>query len=161
MENCVLLNSLKSNIIQSISMLDKIIENCPSDLWDKKVSGYVFWQQLVHTFAGMYGWLRDDKLEVIPPFSTFNGKNIYSEFENDPEITLTKEEVIGLFNETKETVEKWFYCKDDDWLKLPFKQYNKWTNLENTVGQISHVMYHIGHFDAIFRENGIKGVWNE
>jgi hypothetical protein len=142
-------------------MLDKIIENCPDDLWNEKVSGYVFWQQLVHTFAGMHGWLREDKLETIPPFSTFNGKNIYSEFENDPEIILSKEDVIELFNETKETVGKWFDGKDDDWLKSLFKQYNKWTNLENTVGQIGHVMYHIGHFDSIFRENGIKGIWNE
>jgi len=161
MENCILLNSLKNNVFQSISMLEKVIETCPDDLWNKKASGYVFWQQLIHTFAGMYGWLREDKLEVVPPFSTFNGKNIYSEFENEPEIMLTKADVKKFFDETKETVEKWFNGKDDDWLKSPFKQYEKWTNLDSTVGQINHVMYHIGHFDAIFRENKLKGVWNE
>jgi len=74
---------------------------------------------------------------------------------------LTKADVKKFFNETKETVEKWFYGKDDDWLKSPFKQYDKWTNLDSTVGQINHVMYHIGHFDAIFRENNLRGVWNE
>jgi hypothetical protein len=161
MENCVLLNSLKDNFFKSVSMLDKIIEFCPNNLWNRKVSGYVFWQQLVHTFAGMYGWLRDDRLKIIPPFSTFNGKKIYSEFENDPEIMLTKEDIIELFNETKESVEKWFNGKDDDWLKSPFKQYKKWTNLDNTIKQISHIMYHVGHFDSIFRENRLKGVWNE
>jgi hypothetical protein len=30
------------------------------------------------------------------------------------------------------------------------------TKLDMTMGQIKHIMYHIGHCDAIFRENGIK-----
>jgi hypothetical protein len=161
MENRVFLDSMKRDILKSISMLEKIIENCPDDLWNKKASGYVFWQQLAHTFAGMYGWMREDKLEAIPPFSTFNGKKIYSEFENDPETALSKVDTIGLLNETKETVEKWFNEKDDNWLISPYKPYNKRTNLDITIGQIGHVMYHIGHFDSIFRENGLKGVWND
>ena len=53
MENNVILSSLKTQLLISFSMLEKIIENCPDELWNKKVSGYVFWQQLVHAFAGM------------------------------------------------------------------------------------------------------------
>jgi len=154
MENNFLVNSLKNQFFLSFSMLEKIIEICPDELWNKKISGYVFWQQLVHTFSGIHGWLREEKPEVIPPFPTFNGKNIYPEFENDPEIMLTKTEINSLCNETKKTAEKWFEGKDDDWLKKPL--FNKFTNFDNTTGQIRHVMYHIGHCEAIFRENGIK-----
>jgi len=74
MEKNVLLHSLKTQFLISFSMLEKIIETCPDELWNKKVSGYVFWQQLIHAFAGIHGWLREDKLEIMPPFSIFNGK---------------------------------------------------------------------------------------
>jgi len=155
MENDVILHSLKTQLLISFSMLEKIIEICPDELWNKKGSGYVFWQQLVHAFAGTHGWLKEEKLEIMPPFSTFNGKKIYSEFENDPEIMLTKTDVIQLCNETKETIEKWFNGKDDNWLKMPFAVF-KINNFDNIVGQIRHIMYHVGHCEAIFRENDIK-----
>jgi hypothetical protein len=155
MENRILLNSLKNHFFISLSMLEKIIKICPDELWNKKKSNFIFWQQLIHTFAGMKGWLRDEKTENIP-FSEINGKKVYPEFENDPEIMLTKEEIIKCFDETKEIVEKWFYERDDNWLKLPYKIYDKVTNFDITMGQIKHIMYHIGHCEAIFRENGIK-----
>jgi hypothetical protein len=155
MGNCILLDSIKNQYFISFSMLEKIIEICPDELWNKKVSGYVFWQQLIHTFAGSKGWLREEKIDGIP-FSQINGKNIYSEFENDPETILAKDEVKKCCNEVKEIAEKWFAGKDDDWLKSPYKIYDKINNFDQTVGQIRHIMYHIGHCEAIFRENGIK-----
>jgi hypothetical protein len=136
-------------------MLEKIVEICPDELWNKKVSGFVFWQQLIHTLAGMKGWLREEKPESIP-FSEFNGKKIYIEFENEPEIILTKKDIIDCFIEVKEITEKWFSGKDDNWLKSSYKLYNKITNYDMTEGQIRHIMYHVGHCEAIFRENGIK-----
>ena len=155
MENRIILNSLKNQLSLCFSMLEKIIEICPGELWNKKVSGFVFWQQLVHVLSGAYAWLRAERPEEIPPFATFDGKKIYPEFENDPEITLTKIEVKELFDKTKETAEKWFDGKDDEWLKMPFAVF-KINNFENIEAQIRHIMYHAGHCDAIFRANGIQ-----
>jgi hypothetical protein len=107
MENNVFFFLLKNQYFILVRMLGKIIEICPNELWNSKKSGFVFWQQLIHTFAGIKGWLREEKIEGIP-FSEINGKNIYPEFENDPEIILTKEEVLKCFNEAKEIAEKWF-----------------------------------------------------
>ena len=107
-----------------------------------------------------YGWLRNEKLGYIP-LNEINGKKIYIEFEKDPEIMLTKVEVLNYCNETKDVVEKWLFEKNDDWLKAPYEIYNKWTNFDTTIGQIKHMMYHIGYCDAIFRENDLKGIWNE
>jgi hypothetical protein len=161
MENNMLLKYLEDQFFRSFSMLEKTIEICPDELWNSKKSGFVFWQLLIHTFAGMYGWLREEKLGYIP-FNEINGKKIYIEFEKEPEIFLTKWDIIKCCNETKGIVEKWFSGKDDEWLKSPYKIYNKRTNFDTTVGQIEHMMYHIGYCDAIFRENGMeKGVWNE
>jgi hypothetical protein len=38
-------------------------------------------------------------------------KNIYPEFENDPKINLTKEDILEMFDEIKEISEKWFWVK--------------------------------------------------
>ena len=159
MDNNVILNSLKTQLLISFSMLKKIIENCSDELWNKKVSGYVFWQQLVHAFAGTYGWLREEKLGYVP-FSKFNGKYVYIDFENDPEINLKKDDIIKCCTETKDVVQKWFSEKDDNWFLSPWKIYPKITNLDNTVGQIRHLMYHVGHCEASLREKGIEtGEW--
>ena len=155
MESGKLLTSLKSSLFLSFRMLKNTAEICPDELWNKKLSGFVFWQQLIHTISGMFGWLREEKTESIP-FSEFNGKKIYPEFENEPEIVLTKIDISGFFNETKTAVEKWFTGKDDDWLVSPYRIYPKITNFDIIEGQIRHVMYHVGHLEAIFREHGIK-----
>jgi NOL1/NOP2/fmu family ribosome biogenesis protein len=154
-ENNVILNMLKNQFFILVKMLEKIIDICPNDLWNSKKSGFIFWQQLMHTFAGMKGWLREEKMEGIP-FSEINGKKIYPEFEHDPEIILTKEDVFNCFNEVKIMAEEWFFGKNDEWLKSPYKIYNKITNFDMTIGQFKHIMYHIGYCEAIFRENGIE-----
>jgi hypothetical protein len=110
MENNIFLNSLKNHFFISVSMLGKIIEICSIELWNNKKSGFVFWQQLIHTFFGTKGWLRDQEVENIP-FSEINGKNIYPEFEKDPEI--------------KEIAREWFLGKDDEWLKSLYKYITK------------------------------------
>jgi hypothetical protein len=47
-------------------------------------------------------------------------------------------------------------------LKSPYEIYKEWTNFSTTVGQIKHMMYHVGYCDSIFRESGMeKGIWNE
>ena len=46
MENCIFLNKLKHNFFASFSMLEKIIDICPNELWNKKLSGFIFWQQI-------------------------------------------------------------------------------------------------------------------
>ena len=155
MENSVILTMLKNQFFIIVTMLEKIIEICPDEIWNSKKSGFIFWQQLMHTLSGMTGWLREDEPEATP-FSEINGKNIYPEFEKDPEIVVTKGEVLEYFNETKASAEKWFCAKNDEWLKLPHKIHSSITNFDITIGQFKHIMYHIGYCEAIFRENGTE-----
>jgi hypothetical protein len=134
-------------------MLERCIETCPDQLWNKKLSGFVFWQQLIHALTGIHSWLKEEKLEEIPSFAIYSGKNVFPDFGYDPEIMLTKTDVHILFRETKRTAEKWFNGKDDDWLKKPI--FNTFTNFDNTLSHLRHLMYHAGHCEAIFRENNI------
>ena len=153
MENCTFINSLRNHFFVSISMLERIIEICPDELWNKKVSGFVFWQQIFHTFTGGHFWLRTEKTEFEEPFKD---KNVYPELEKDPETTLSKDTLRKFCHDTKEIADKWFSDKDDNWLKLPSKLSDKVTNYNLMIGQIKHMMYHIGHCEAVFRENGIE-----
>jgi hypothetical protein len=154
MENCAFLNPLKKYFFGSFSMLEKILEICPDELWNKKAAGIVFWQQLAHAFGGAHYWLREENTEFIDPFKD---QNIYLErMEKDPESILSKGVLRQYCKEIKEIAEKWFNGRDDDWLKLPSKIYNKATNNEAALMQIKHIMYHVGHCEAVFRENGIE-----
>jgi hypothetical protein len=136
-------------------MLERIIEICPDDLWNTKKSGFIFWQQVIHVLSWMNACMRDGKMKPLP-FSDFNGKNIYPDFENIPEIMLTKSEIIECCKATKEIAKKCFSGKDDNWLKLPWEKHNKVTNFDMLESSIKHLIYHIGHCEAVFRENGIK-----
>jgi hypothetical protein len=131
MENNMLLDSLKNNFFISFSMMEKVMEICPDELWNCKKSGFIFWQQLLHTLAGIQYWLREENTQFDEPFKE---KNVYPELDGNPENILSKEDIKKYCNEVKQLVNKWFEGKDDNWLK----------------------MYHIGHCEAIFRENGIK-----
>ena len=55
MEKNMLFSYLRNQFIDAFSQLEKIIEICPDDIWNNKKSGFVFWQQLMHAFAGMVG----------------------------------------------------------------------------------------------------------
>jgi hypothetical protein len=139
-------------------MLEKIIEICPDELWNVKKSGFTFWHQLLHTFVGICYWLREEKIQFD---GTLNGKNINTELDVDELKKVTndiysKQDIIDICNKSKNIAVKWFDGKDDNWLNLPYNNYKKITNFDATIGQIKHIMYHIGHFEAIYREAGIK-----
>jgi hypothetical protein len=90
-------------------MLENILEICPDELWNKKVSGFVFWQQLLHAFGGVHYWLREENTEFIEPFKD---QNVYPErMEKDPENILSKDVLKQYCKETKEIAEKWFNWK--------------------------------------------------
>jgi hypothetical protein len=73
----------------------------------------------------------------------------------------TKNDVLEICNGTKSQCEKWFKDKNDNWLLLPIimdvkRSDIKFTNFDVTMEMIQHTMYHIGHCEAILRENNIK-----
>jgi hypothetical protein len=154
MENCVFLNKLKLHFSASFSMLEKVIEICPNELWNKKVSGFIFWKQALHTIRWGIFWLRGENIEFAERFDEKNGYP--AKMKKDPEKILLKDDVKECCFELKEMVEKWFSNKDDNWLKLPCWGNNKITNFDVIINQIKHFDYHIGYCESIFREHNIN-----
>ena len=139
--------------------LERQIDICPDELWNKKISGYYFWQYILHAFISIHWWLREEETEFTEPYK--NEKILYSQMEKDPQKMVTKDEMRKFIAETKVFAEKWFNGKDNNWLQQTNKLWDKFQNWEVIVSQVHHLAYHVGFNDAILRENGISSIWNE
>lgn len=155
MESNNLFEIAKTQFDLSFSMLEKIIEKCPDDLWNEKKGGFVFWQQLLHAFTGINFWLRVSNEEFIEPFAD---KKLYPELEHEPENQLTKCELTEYKNVVKEICNDFFADKDDEWLGRDSIIYNKIKNLDVIFMQVRHIQYHVGHCNSILRENNREAV---
>lgn len=155
MKNTMFLKIAKTQFDLSFSMLEKMIEKCPDDLWNEKKGGFVFWQQLLHAFTGINFWLRMNNEKFVEPFAD---KHVYPELDHDPENHLTKEDLTKYKDAVKEISEAYFVEKDDEWLGSNSIVYDKLKNLDIIFGQIRHIQYHIGHCNSILRENKREAV---
>lgn len=143
----------------SYSMLEKHIENCPDALWNEKAGGFVFWQQLLHAITGLKFWTRADNSAFIEPFKD---RNVYPEFEKDPEGFVSKAEMTALFSEVRNQVDAFLGNRDDAWLLEENAVYRKVKNIDVIQGQIRHLQYHVGHCNAALRERNLKAVgWED
>jgi hypothetical protein len=155
MKSNSLIQIAKTQFELSFSMLEKMIETCPDDLWNEKKGGFVFWQQLVHAFTGINFWLRMNNEEFIEPFAD---KKVYPELEHEPENQLSKDDLTEYKNIVKEISNIFFSDKDDEWLGSSSIIYDKIKNLDVIFMQIRHIQYHVGHCNSILRENNREAV---
>lgn len=153
MKEHIFLGSLKLHFSASLSMIEKIIGICPDELWNKKVSGFIFWNQILHTILWSVYWLRGENHELDTYFDKKTGYP--PDLENDPENIISKDEMKKCLCELKKMTENWFLNKDDNWLKLPCEGNKKITNFDIMINHIKHFDYHAGHCEAIFRDHGI------
>jgi hypothetical protein len=94
-------------------------------------------------------------VKFIEPFSD---KKVYLELDNDPEVNLSKEDLLGYKNEIKVLCEAFFQHKDDNWLNSNSIIYDKIKNLDIIFMQVRHIRYHVGHCNSILRENNQEAV---
>jgi hypothetical protein len=155
MENNTMLKIAKTHFDLSFNMLEKMINQCPNDLWNEKKGGFVFWQQLLHAFTGINFWLRENNAKFIEPFCD---KKVYPELDNNPEVNLSKEDLVDYKDRIKEICEGFFEDKDDNWLNSNSIVYDKIKNLDIIFMQVRHIQYHVGHCNSILRENNREAV---
>lgn len=150
-----IIKTCKIQFFLSFSMLEKLIEQCPENIWDIKAGGFVFWQQILHTLTGSNFWMRQSGSDFSEPFTD---RKVYPELDNEPIGNITKEEMIEYKNIVKVLCESFFSGKDDAWLTEPSGLYGKISNLDVIFMQIRHIQYHVGHCNSILRERGLKAV---
>jgi len=150
---------MKNQFNLAFSMICEFIDVCPDELWEEKLGGHIFWQQLLHTYTGTNFWFRIEKLEFIEPF---NDKNVYPELEHDAEICLTKRELRDLIVIIENEIDIFFIDKEDVWLISPNVLFANITNLDVISMQIRHIMYHVGYCNCLLNQQSSKTVeWKD
>lgn len=150
-----IIKSAKIHFDLSFDMLENMITQCPEELWDKKLAGFVFWQQILHALAGVEYWMRQAGDEFAEPFAD---RKPYPELENDPEGSITRDELIGYKNRVKTICGNFFEGRNDEWLSEPNIIYNGINNIDIVFMLTRHVQYHVGHCDSILRDRNCKAV---
>ena len=150
-----ILDSTKRHFDLSFEMLERMISQCPDEIWNEKHGGFVFWQQLLHAFCGINFWMRQKKEAFVEPFE---GRRLYPELDQEPEDEINKEELIRYKEEVKVICQSFFEGKNDEWLGQASVIYSKISNIDIVFMQIRHIQYHVGHCNSILRGLGHEAV---
>lgn len=152
-------DALKANFDRGWGFLNQIIDVCPEAVWSKKAGGYLFWQQIYHCFACVEYFLgpKDGKPEMGPM-----GMEV-AMFKTTPATKVTKDEVRAFGAKMKEKVDNWIASLDDAALSQIHEGFTARRGVPMSNAMVlaimsGHSSYHIGHCDAILRDNGEKGV---
>lgn len=157
----VMLKITKRQFESSYKMLLEMIEVCPDDMWTKINGGFPFWQQIYHASYWLDFWLRE----------AYDGSEFRSmifdestSFELNKEVKvfksyLTKEQLKEYLMKIHLKTERIFEKLNDVLLVTPIiKDKNDYTYSDVIMGQIRHIMYHVGHCNSILRNNGLLAV---
>ena len=152
-------DALKANFDRGWNFLEQIVDVCPESVWAKKAGGYVFWQQIYHCFACMDYFIgpKDGTPDMGP-----QGMEV-AMLKVAPSATASKADVKAYGAKMKEKADKWIASLDDAALSLPHEGFSARRGVPMNNAMVlailsGHSSYHVGHCDAILRDNGEKGV---
>ena len=153
------LQSFKRHFDNIYGKLESAIEICPEELWAKKVGGFLFWQQLYHTFAIIDFFILEPGQQPRQNLFEADVYRLLREEKNTP----TKAQIQEIAAAMKIAVQS--YCDSMTPEKLAARNENRSqrfgrevSNAESLMLLNGHGMYHIGACDAVFREHGVKGL---
>lgn len=150
----------KNDLETIMGMIDKMIDVCPDNLWNKKVGGFVFWQQLLHTVAcidffslreGHVPQKIDQAPEVIHLKSAPTSNMSKAELKS---LSATLKQV-GLTFMDSLSYEQMFAKHET--LSSTFGK--DMSNLDALTKLLWHTSYHLGCCDSLLREEGVPGVF--
>ncbi|MDR2891547.1 MAG: DinB family protein [Deltaproteobacteria bacterium] len=140
-------------------LMEQQIEVCPDEIWNRKESGWVFWQQHYHTAACV-------ELFALPegrPSAIKLEREVWM-LVKEPQSAVSKQEMLDLFKAMRALAYEYMEASNtanlaevDPVLSKRFGR--EVTRLFALMGLIRHCCYHLGCCDSIFRNNGMKGVY--
>jgi hypothetical protein len=145
---------LTRHFAPSLAMLERIIAQCPNELWNEVNGGFPFWQQIFHAYESIDYWIRKTEDDYQEPKYD---KDVTFDLDKTCTDFLTKEEIITYAKKIREKVEKYFMDLEGQNL-LKSDNNNKFSHYDIMLCQIRHIQYHIGHCNAILRQNNYKAV---
>jgi hypothetical protein len=137
--------------------LEKAIALTPDALWEKRIGGFYYWQQLVHVFGIIDSFCKEAD---TPPTQTRYDADIIRLIK-DGETAPTKAEVSDLARQMTATARAYFECLTDEDLfaknsARTQRMGRDVTHLEALITLIAHGMYHVGICSMELRNLDIK-----
>lgn len=144
---------LEAQFDVSFRMLLSLIEVCPDALWHERVGGFRFWQQVLHALCGAAYWLRLDSATFSEPFPE---RRLFPELDCESEGSVSKQEMRDYAATVAARAGRFFASLDSAaGPETPSHANAELSTFDVATGQIRHLMYHVGHCDALLRERGI------
>ncbi|MDR2869013.1 MAG: hypothetical protein LBV04_01035 [Deferribacteraceae bacterium] len=160
-----MMNNLKEQMrlgFQSCLPMIKVdIDNCPDALWEKKVGGDFYWQQVFHAISSTAGMLTENV--ETPTFPIPNELTFLEQYPGMPYITdykgvHGKDLMYASLELTAKHIDTYFEKLDANDLFKMVDFFGTEMTLFNRLGATcSHIMYHVGALDAALRDHGAKG----
>jgi len=157
----ILLKATRRQLESSYQMLYEMIDICPDGIWVKINGAFPFWQQIYHASYWLDFWLRDayDGSEfrsmIFDEGISFELKREVTNFSSFLTKAQLKEYMVKIHSKTERIFER----LNDDLLSTPIIQGKfDYTYADVIMGQIRHIMYHVGHCNSILRNNDLPAV---
>ena len=152
--------SFKGDFEAIMDMIDKLIDACPDNLWNKKAGGFVFWQQLLHAVACV------DFFAMRPgiPTQKINQDPDVIHLKTAPTGTMSKAELKTLSATMKQVGIAFMDSLSEDQLFAKHEALSQYfgkdiNNLDGLTKILWHTSYHFGCCDAMLREEGLTGIF--
>jgi hypothetical protein len=146
---------LKRQMEPSLEMLEKMIDQCPDELWTKINGGFPFWQQLLHAYVGIEFWTNPTYVGFSEP--NF-GKDITSDLDKTCKDYLTKEKLKNYSKQIRIKLNNYFDELNSQKLLESSSIWDKYSYCDVILGQLRHIQYHVGHCNCILRQNNVEAV---
>jgi hypothetical protein len=147
-------SALEVHLGMSLEMLRLVVERCPDDsVWLAGSVDFPLWQQVYHTVFFVDFWLREN-------YAARSWRTVVFKKEITPHLGkpspehLSRMEMLGFLAAVSEKVKCYFAALDDPRLWQPISLSKEITHADAIIGQIRHVMYHVGNCNRMLKEKG-------
>ena len=142
------------------AMVEKQIEVCPDELWEKKAGGWPFWQQIFHNLACI-------EIYALPEGSA-SQQTMYSKqvamLSEQPAKPMSKAAMKDFAATMRKVADQFFATMSAETLTAKHAAMSKLLNRDMAnqnalIAMVRHTCYHLGCCDSVLRDHGIPGVY--
>jgi hypothetical protein len=122
-------------------MLEGLIRACPDALWAERMGGYPFWRLACHAVEGLASWCPAPGREPVQPEMP-----VPAELDAPCAEVLSREALLRYLDGARRGAYAHYAAIDGEGAPS-----------DAALGQLRHLMFHVGHLDACMRDRGLPG----
>jgi uncharacterized damage-inducible protein DinB len=152
-----ILDTFRERFDSIYGFLEKAADLTPDALWEKRIGGFYYWQQLVHVFGTIDSFCKE--ADAAPTQTRYNSDIV--RLIKDGETAPTRAELLELARQMTATAHAYFERLTDEDLfagnsARTQRMGRDVSHLEALITLVAHGMYHVGICSMELRNLGIK-----